>query len=86
MQVGSISSGARPKVQVPEVEPLLKALEHLQRASRIEPGKTAGLIATVYHLIDRGSSEEYRRVVESAAGGWELSVRISGPSPCYAFT
>jgi hypothetical protein len=68
-----------------EVAPLLKAVERLQRATRVEAGTAAGVIATMYQLIERGSSDEYREVVRAAAAALTVSVRISGPSPCYAF-
>jgi Gas vesicle synthesis protein GvpL/GvpF len=69
-----------------EIEPLLKALRTLQRATRVEPGTTDGVIATVYQLIDRGRSAEYGEIAAAAAGELQgLAVRISGPGPCYAF-
>jgi hypothetical protein len=65
--------------------PLLDALAPQARATRIERGKHEGLW-TVYQLIDRGSSDRYRRTVESAFGDdRRFTVRISGPAPCYAF-
>jgi hypothetical protein len=77
---------ARAARAVPaEVAPLLSALERLQRATRVEAGATPGVIATVYQLVDRGSSDEYHEVVRAAAAASSVSVRVSGPSPCYAF-
>ena len=74
---------ARP----PAIGPLLAALEPLVRDTRVEPGKAPGIIAAVYQLIDRGSSVEYERAVKAAADRMpELSIRITGPAPCYAFT
>jgi hypothetical protein len=53
----------------------------------VEPGKAPGVIATVYQLIDRGTSAQYEDAVKAAAGAMpELSIRVSGPAPCYAFT
>lgn len=69
-----------------DIVPLLAALGTLQHGTRVEPGRTPGVIATVYQLIDRGRSAEYRDIAAAAAGELRgLSVRISGPSPCYAF-
>jgi hypothetical protein len=69
------------------IEPLLAALEPLARDTRVEPGKAPGIIAAVYQLIDRGTSAEYRRAVKATADRLpELSIRITGPAPCYAFT
>jgi hypothetical protein len=66
--------------------PLIDALRPLQRAMHIEPGRDADVIGTVYHLIDRGTATVYCRAVEHAATRLpSLSVRISGPSPPYAF-
>ena len=69
-----------------ELEPLLDALRTYQRATKIEAGRHAGLIGTVYQLIDRGASEAYRRTAEEAATKLpDLTVRITGPAPAYAF-
>lgn len=70
-----------------EVLPLLDALKRWQRATRVEAGRSAGVVATVYQLIDRGSSAEYEAVVKAAARALPgLSIRVTGPAPCYAFT
>lgn len=74
---------ARPR----ELRPLLDAVAPLARATMVERGRSHGVIATVYHLIDRGSSAQYQRAVESAARDLPgLSVHVSGPAPCYAFS
>jgi hypothetical protein len=68
------------------IAPLIDALKPLQRATRIEASTTAGVIATAYQLIDRGSSDRYVERVQAVAKELtDLTVRISGPSPCYAF-
>jgi hypothetical protein len=70
-----------------DVTTLLDAVRRLQRATRVEPGKTPGIVATVYQLINRGASAEYYLLVNVAAKRLPgLSVRVSGPAPCYAFT
>ena len=70
----------------PEVTRLLEAVRVLQRAARIEPGRDPTMVATVYHLIDRGESDEYRRRLEPAVATLvNLTVRVSGPAPAYAF-
>jgi hypothetical protein len=69
---------------VPELEPLRAALSGISRAERIEAYSEPGLIASVYHLIDRGRSVEYLRVVES--GRLEpLRATASGPWPAWSF-
>jgi hypothetical protein len=71
----------------PEIVPLLGALSQIQRATRVERGRTPDVIATVYQLIDRGRAGEYLDIATAAARRIEgVSVRITGPSPCYAFT
>jgi len=77
----------RAAAMVPdEVRPLLEAVGSLPRSTRVEAGRTAGVIATVYHLIERGSSDDYLLVIgEARAALPHLSIRVTGPSPCYAF-
>ena len=70
----------------PELVPLMTALSDVPRATRIEQGRTPSVVATIYHLIDRGTSEGYRQRVEAAASASPgLSLRVSGPAPAYAF-
>lgn len=77
----------RERARPAELEYLLAAVGTRVRATRIEPGRSPGMVATVYHLIDRGTSEAYRAALESvAARQTHHQVRISGPAPCYAFT
>ena len=71
----------------PDLAPLLDALKSLQHGTRVEAGRHPELVATVYQLIDRGSAQDYRAAVErvrGSLGGW--AVRVTGPSPCYAFS
>jgi hypothetical protein len=74
---------ARSRTNVPELAPLRDAVAQFVRAERIERGTTAPLVATAYHLIDRGKSRAYLTAVRRAAV--ELKVRASGPFPPYAF-
>ena len=50
----------------------------------MEPHAQPGLVASVYHLIDRGAAEEYRRRVGSSPLDG-LRVTISGPWPAWSF-
>lgn len=69
-----------------ELAPILDALGRLQRATRVEASRQAGLIGTVYQLVDRAAGDEYRRAAEDAASKFpNLTVRVTGPSPAYAF-
>lgn len=73
---------ARPR----EIAPLLDALGPIVRATIVERGKAGGVLS-VYHLIDRGSSDEYRRLADAVVREQPAyTVHVSGPSPCYAFT
>jgi gas vesicle protein GvpL/GvpF len=78
---------ARRAAAIPsELTGLTRAVQTLQRATRVERGRVEGLVATVYHLIDRGSSESYRGAVTQAAAALPLlTVRVTGPGPAYAF-
>ena len=69
-----------------EIEGLLAALEPLPRATTIERGTHEAIVATIYQLIDRGQSPPYRdRVERYLATRPDLTIRVSGPSPAFAF-
>jgi Gas vesicle synthesis protein GvpL/GvpF len=70
---------------LPELAPLRAALSDLVRAERLEPHAEPGLLASVYHLIDRGRSPEYLRAVE-AVRIEPLRLSVSGPWPAWSFT
>jgi hypothetical protein len=76
----------REKERLPELEPLRPRLDALVAAERVELRATPPLRASVYHLIERGRSAEYRDAVEGSldlvAG---VRVRVSGPWAPYAF-
>jgi hypothetical protein len=62
-----------------------EALAHFERAVRAESGAKSGVV-TMYHLIDRGASAEYIEAANRVARDLsELTHRVSGPSPAYAF-
>ncbi len=70
----------------PEARTLAEALRPLVHDERIERGKVTGVAASVYHLIERAHGPAYRRaVVKAAAGLPTVAIRVSGPSPAYAF-
>jgi len=72
---------------VHEIAPLRPALGGLVRSERVERhGKAPPLLASVYHLVDRGASVAYVSAVQEAApilGA--VRVTTSGPWPPYAF-
>ncbi|HWE22866.1 MAG TPA: GvpL/GvpF family gas vesicle protein [Myxococcales bacterium] len=67
---------------VPEIAPLRAALAPLIRAERTEPHGQS-LVASVYHLIDRGRAAEYLRKVAEVP--LEVRVSASGPWPAWSF-
>jgi gas vesicle protein GvpL/GvpF len=67
---------------VPEIEPLRTALSTLVRAERAQPHGES-LVASVYHLIDRGRSAEYLRMVAEVP--LEVRVSATGPWPAWSF-
>jgi len=69
---------------LPELGPLRAALSGLIRAERIERHTEADLLASVYHLIDRGSAPAYRQALESTRLDG-MHVTFSGPWPAWSF-
>jgi hypothetical protein len=70
---------------LPEVRRVLDALAPLVRGERRERHDRPPLIASVYHLVGRGSLDDYRAAVEPAARAAGVRVTSSGPWPPYAF-
>ena len=67
---------------IPQFRPLRPAVRRWVKAERVEQ---RGSIATVYHLIPRGSAAAYRRALARRAADDDVRVLISGPWPPYAF-
>jgi hypothetical protein len=70
--------------EAPELAPLRPVLAPLVRDEHVTRHDTPPLLASVYHLIDRGDADAYRAVIGGAPPG---AVRLvaSGPWPPYAF-
>jgi hypothetical protein len=68
--------------EIPAFEPIRTAAKRWIKEERIE--KRAG-VATVNHLVPRGSVAAYRAAVERAADRASIRVILSGPHPPYAF-
>jgi hypothetical protein len=63
---------------------LIEGLKPLQRATLVEAGLHPRVVATIYQLIDSGSSGSYRDAANHAAALLpDLTVRVSGPFPAY---
>ncbi len=69
---------------LPELDPLRTALASLTRAERVERHSEPGLLASVYHLIDRGSAQAYLRAVD-ATRLEGFRILVSGPWPAWSF-
>lgn len=70
--------------KLPELDPLRALLADLIRAERLERHSEPGLLASVYHLVDRGASARYREAVEGARLEG-LRLALSGPWPAWSF-
>jgi hypothetical protein len=70
--------------RLPELDPLRAGLAQMVRAERVERHSEPGLLASVYHLIDRGAAPIYARIVESTALDG-MRVVVSGPWPPWSF-
>ena len=68
----------------PELDPLRAALSKLVRAERVERHSEPGLLASVYHLVDKGAAPQYARVAEGVKLEG-LRVLVSGPWPPWSF-
>jgi len=68
-----------------ELGPLRPVLASLVRAERVERHAIPPLVATVYHLVDRGTARAYLDVVRAHARLADVRVRASGPFAPYAF-
>lgn len=69
----------------PALDPILAAVAPRIRDTLVEISEAPPLRVTVHHLIERGSSPEYLRALETAKPGKGLRVHVSGPSPAWAF-
>jgi len=70
----------------PEIEAIRRALGTLVLAERIERVDTSPLLASLYHLIERGTGPRYLAALEVARAELGAVVaRPSGPWPPYAF-
>ncbi len=71
---------------VPEIEPMRGSLATFVRAERVEHHVLPPLLASVFHLVERGQAAPYAAAVEAAAAGLgSVRVAATGPQPPYAF-
>jgi alkylated DNA nucleotide flippase Atl1 len=79
--MGKVRDAAAAR-NVPGFDPIRKAVARWIREERVD--RRVG-VASVYHLIPRGSVEAYRRGIREAAHAAGVPLVVSGPWPPYAF-
>ena len=78
----SLAAQALRDRDVPMLEPVIGAVKRWVRAQRVV---RCGPVASVYHLIPRGSVPAYVRAAQRAATTGGVRVVLTGPFPAYAF-
>jgi hypothetical protein len=75
------------EVSVPGLDAIRPELSSFVRAEQIQRHNAPPLLASVYHLIERGGSAAYLSVLKRTSEAASLPVRFtaSGPWPPYAF-
>lgn len=76
------AAAAAREREIPGFDPVRAAVRRWIRDERVEKHPA---IASVYHLVPRGSAEAYRQAVVRAASAAGLQVVVTGPWPPYAF-
>jgi hypothetical protein len=72
--------------RVPEAEPIARATKPFVREARVERHDRPPLVASVYHLVPRGSVKGYRAALARGAAALDgVRVETTGPWPPYAF-
>lgn len=76
----------RESAGVRELAPMRSVLDRFVADERVERHQTPPLVASVYHLLARGSAPAYTAAVERAARELpDIRVTVSGPWAPYAF-
>ena len=78
----SLAAGALRSREVPALAPVMSAVTPWVRAERVVRN---GQVATVHHLIPRGSVQAYVKAAEKAAESGGVRMVLTGPFPAYAF-
>jgi len=78
----SRAAGAARSREVPALAPVLSAVTRWVRAERVV---RYGQVASVYHLIPRGSVQAYANAAQQAADATGVRMVLTGPFPAYAF-
>jgi hypothetical protein len=76
----------RASCEVGELAPIRPVLDRFVSAERVERHHASPLVASVYHLLARGTAAAYTAAVEEAARAVPgIRVTVSGPWAPYAF-
>jgi hypothetical protein len=67
------------------LQPLREQLAPMVREEIAEAAHHPPLIESVYHLIARGDADRYTAIASAWTPPADIIVRVSGPSPVYAF-
>lgn len=78
----ALAAAASRRQEVPALAPVIAAVHRWVRAQRVE---RRGAVASVYHLIPRGSVQPYMRAARQAAQEGGVPIVLTGPFPAYAF-
>jgi Gas vesicle synthesis protein GvpL/GvpF len=81
----TVRAAARASSLPALLEPLRHALAPLIRDEILGTSRRPPLVGSVYHLIARGDTARYRAVVDTHEPARGVTVRLTGPSPAYAF-
>jgi hypothetical protein len=68
--------------EIHELAPLQSAIQRFVKDERVE---RRGSVATVHHLVPRGTADRYRAIVQRAAEENGFRLAVSGPWAPYAF-
>lgn len=78
----ALAAEALRERDVPMLAPVIAAVKRWVRSERVV---RCGPVASVYHLIPRGSVQAYVRAAQRAANSEGVRVMLTGPFPAYAF-
>lgn len=78
----TLAAERRSAHEAPALAPVLAAVARWVRAQQVV---RSGRVASVYHLIPRGSVQAYQKAAQRAAAASGARVVLTGPFPPYAF-
>ncbi len=86
-RAAAIAQATQSPLPIPDVQALRQQLADVVRDEIVEaaPATRAPLMLSMYHLIPRGDDARYRAIVATWEAPRDLTMRVSGPAPVYAF-